>query len=427
MKGLITKTTRDKRFWAVLYVLMALLAVVSIYEGIANGIVWSQDFQYDATCALIHGYDPYDMSMSFDESRLPDIANLRGFYDYYDGLGTPQRMEANQFPSLLYILTPYALIPYNLARVLWVVTNILCTAVIIWLLKKTFMAQVDERLYPVYILLMLAGTPWRNQMGVGQHTLFAVAFFLLAVYVSNLAGYTDRTVGSSRADKTETEDNGNDKAVKAGRDEFAISIASGLLLSLSYLKYTVTAPLAIYFIYKKKYKEFVISLVPHALLTGVAAMVLNESYIDMLIKPFKAASWLAGEGSIDIGAILGGSPVATVITVIVMLFILSMAFMLPEGNDELFISLATLLSLVMTYHRTYDFFIMIIIFGYFATGRMKVAEIIYFITTLAFFFVLRLFHEDAISLTVSGALYYACVISFVVVTVDKCRAGGANK
>lgn len=394
MKGFVKKATSDRRFWAVLYLLMALLSIVSIYEGIKNGLVWSQDFQYDAATALVNGYDPYDLSMDFDAGRLPDIEHLKGFYDYYDSLGTPQRMEANQFPSLLYILTAYTLLPYGAARVLWVMTNIICTAVIIWLLKKTFMARTDERLYPVFMMLMLAGTPWRNQIGVGQHTLFAFAFYLLAVYVS--------------LDDSEEEG-------------FCRALPAGLLLSLSYLKYTVTAPLALYFIYKRKWKAFIISLIPHILLTGAAAYMLHEPYADMLIKPLKVASALAGEGSIDIGALTHGSPVGLVVTAAVMIFIFTAALIMPEGNDELFVSLAALLSLVMTYHRSYDFFIMIIVFGYFATGRMKTAEIIYLITTLAFFFVLRVFHENVISLTVSGALYYACVISFVVISIDKIK------
>lgn len=394
MKGFVKKATSDRRFWAVLYLLMVLLSIVSIYEGIKNGLVWSQDFQYDAATALVNGYDPYDLSMDFDAGRLPDIEHLKGFYDYYDSLGTPQRMEANQFPSLLYILTPYTLLPYGAARVLWVMTNIICTAVIIWLLKKTFMARTDERLYPVFMMLMLAGTPWRNQIGVGQHTLFAFAFYLLAVYVS---------------------------LDDSGEESFCRALPAGLLLSLSYLKYTVTAPLALYFIYKRKWKAFIISLIPHILLTGAAAYMLHEPYADMLIKPLKVASALAGEGSIDIGALTHGSPVGLVVTAAVMIFIFTAALIMPEGNDELFVSLAALLSLVMTYHRSYDFFIMIIVFGYFATGRMKAAEIIYLITTLAFFFVLRVFHENVISLTVSGALYYACVISFVVISIDKIK------
>ena len=418
MKRFIKQATADRRFWIMLYVLLALMAVVSIYEGIGNGIVWSQDFQYDAAEALVNGYDPYDISMDFDEAKLPDIGYLKGFYEYYDGLGTPQKMEANQFPSLLYILAPYTLVPYDIARILWVITSILSTAVIIWLLRKTFMSGVDERLYPVFIMLMLAGTPWRNHMGVGQHTLFAVAFFLLAVYISegDMSGISD----SSMAGETET-------PAAAGR-AWGRTVLSGLLLSVSYLKYTVTAPLAVYFIYKRKWKEFVISLVPHLVLTGTAAFILHESFIDMLIKPLKVASALSAKGGIDIGVLTGGSPVGLVITALAMIFLIAAALLLPEGNDELFISTAVLLSLVMTYHRTYDFFIMIIVFGYYATGRMKTAEIIYFITTLAFFFVLRIFHENVISLTVSGALYYACVIAFVVVVVEKCRMhkGGVN-
>lgn len=413
MKRFIKQATADRRFWIVLYVLLALMAVISIYEGIGNGIVWSQDFQYDAASALVNGYDPYDMSMDFDEAKLPDIAYLKGFYEYYDGLGTPQKMEANQFPSLLYILAPYTLVPYDIARILWVITSILSTAVIIWLLRKTFMSGVDERLYPVFIMLMLAGTPWRNHMGVGQHTLFAVAFFLLAVYVSTGGHMSDMPDSISSA--------GEAAAAASSGTTWQRTVASGLLLSVSYLKYTVTAPLAIYFIYKRKWKEFVISLVPHLILTGTAAVILHESFTDMLLKPLKVASALSSKGGIDIGVLTGGSPLGLVITALAMIFLIAAALLLPEGNDELFISTAVLLSLVMTYHRTYDFFIMIIVFGYYATGRMKTAEIIYLITTLAFFFVLRIFHENVISLTVSGALYYACVIAFVVVVVEKCR------
>ena len=392
MKGRIGRLTADRRFWTALYVLMALLAVVSVYEGICNALEMSQDFQYDAACALINGYDPYDLSLNFSKDRIPDIEGLKQFYGYFEGMGTPQKMEANQFPSLLYILTPYALMPYIPARILWLITNLLCTGVIIGLLRNTFMSRVDERLYPVFMMLMLAGTPWRNQLGVGQHTLFAVACFILAVTVA---------------------ENGREEKSAAG------TAAAGLLLSLSYLKYTVTAPLALYFIYRRRWKEFVISLVPHAVLTGVAAFILKEPYTDMLTKPLAVASALTGEGGIDVGVLTGGAAWSTGITAAVMLFILALALMMPEGNDELFISTAALLSLVMTYHRTYDYFIMIIVFGYFATGRMRAAQTVYLITTFAIFFVLRIYNESVISLTVSGALYYACVIAFVVISAEK--------
>jgi hypothetical protein len=314
-------------------------------------------------------------------------------------------MEANQVPSLLYILTPYALLPYIPARILWLITNLLSTGVIIGILRYTFMKRTDERLYPVFMMLMLAGTPWRNQLGVGQHTLFAVACFLLAVLVSD------------------TGDGAEDGAFQDRKRKALRIVGAGLLLSLSYLKYTVTAPLALYFIYRRRWKEFAISLVPHIVLTGVAAYELKAPYFDMLTKPLKVASALTGEGSIDVGALTRGASWTVVVTGLIMLFILAAALMLPDGNDELFISTAALLALVMTYHRTYDFFIMIIVFGYFATGRMRAAEIIYLITTFAIFFVLRIYNESVISLTVSGALYYACVIAFVVIMTENMIKG----
>lgn len=390
MRGYIKKITADNRFWAVLYFLVTLLSVVSVYEGIRNAITWSQDFQYDASAALMAGIDPYDMSLDPDEDKLRSVEKLNEFYSYFEGLGTPQKMEANQFPSLLYILTPYALMPYKAARWAWLITNLILTSVIIMLLKKTFMKDVDERLYPVFIMLMLSGTPWRNQLGVGQHTIFALAFFLLAVYLSE----------------------------KEEKGVLGNPVTVGLVLSLSYLKYTVTAPLAIYFIYRKKWKELLISLLPHLVLTQVAAAVLGESFSDMLIKPLKVASALSAQGSIDVGVLTGGASYTVVITGGIMIFLVILAVMMPAGMDELFISTAILLSLIMTYHRTYDFFIMIMVFGYFATGRMKTAEIIYLITTLMFFFILRVFNENVICLTISGALYYACVIAFVVISCE---------
>jgi hypothetical protein len=405
MKGRIGRVTADKRFWAALYILMALLAVISVYEGICNALEMSQDFQYDAACALINGYDPYDLSLDFSADRIPDIEGLKQFYGYFESMGTPQKMEANQFPSLLYILTPYVLMPYIPARILWLITNLLSTGVIIGILRYTFMKRTDERLYPVFMMLMLAGTPWRNQLGVGQHTLFAVACFLLAVLVSD------------------TEDGADDGVLQDRKRKAIRIVGSGLLLSLSYLKYTVTAPLALYFIYRRRWKGFAISLVPHIVLTGVASYELKEPYIDMLTKPLKVASALTGEGSIDVGALTRGASWTVVITGLIMLFILAAALMLPDGNDELFISTAALLALVMTYHRTYDFFIMIIVFGYFATGRMRAAEIVYLITTFAIFFVLRIYNESVISLTVSGALYYACVIAFVVIMTENMIKG----
>ena len=75
------------------------------------------------------------------------------------------------------------------------------------------------------ILFMISGTPYRNQLGVGQHTLFSFMFFLIAVYACQ-----------------KNEERKDPK-------KFKLSIA--VPLAVSYFKYTLTAPLALYFLYKK--------------------------------------------------------------------------------------------------------------------------------------------------------------------------------
>lgn len=362
--------TDNKRFWIVLYTVMGILAAVSLYGGIRNASVWSQDFQYDAAKALTMGINPYDESLSPDK-RL-ESPGLAEFYRYYSDMGTPQRMEANQFPSLLLLLYPYTLLPYNAARMAWLISNLIFTCLIILLLRLTFMKEMDERLFGVLMLLMIAGTPWRNQIGVGQHTLFSLMFFLLAVWLSE-----------------------KDKRV-----------LSGLSLCLSYFKYTVTAPLALYFIYKRRWKEFILSVIPHVLGTAAGAVLLHESFADMIIKPLKVASALTGEGSLDIGALTGGASWSVFITLAVMLLLFFAAVRLPQGNDALMISALTMVSLIMTYHRTYDYFILIIVFSYVASDSSAYFMTAFTLLVFAVFFVLRIFHEASWSLFTVGCFYY---------------------
>ena len=385
MKGFseqISKFARSRVFYIILFGIMGLLAAMSVYAGIRNAYRFSQDFQYDAAKALMLGIDPYEVSLEGRQS--PDIPELREYYEYYESIDAPQRMEANQFPSLLYLLMPYCFFGAKTARVLWLISNLVFTALIILLLKRTFMKQTDKRLFVVFILLMLAGLPWRNQLGVGQHTLFSVMFFLLAVWLS---------------------------------DEKEMPVLSGLALAVSFFKYTVTVPLAVYFIYKRRWKELLISVLPHLAGTAAAAFVLKEPVSDMIIKPLKVASALTGEGSMDVGALMGGSSLSLLVTVLLMAFLLIFAMICPEENDRLLISLCILVSLVMTYHRLYDFFIMAAVFAYFDEKKDTAAEIFYLLTCFDVFFIPRLMHESEVSLIIAGVPYYIFTVYLMATAV----------
>ncbi|MBO6111584.1 MAG: DUF2029 domain-containing protein [Lachnospiraceae bacterium] len=390
---IINRFSRSRELYIMIYVIMGLLAAVSVFAGIRNALIFSQDFQYDAAKALLYGTDPYDVSL--EGMKSPDVDGLSEFYSYYESIGAPQRMEANQFPSLLYLLAPWCFFSAKRARVLWLVSNLLFTGFIIVLLRHTFFKETDKKLFFIFVLLMIAGTPWRNQIGVGQHTLFSVMFFLLAVYLS---------------------------------EEKRMPVPAGIALAVSYFKYTVTAPLAVYFIYKRRWKELIISVIPHIAGTAIAAVSLKGSFPDMIIKPLKVASSLSGEGSMDIGAIMGGGIACVVVTVLLMLFLIAAGFICPKGNDRLIISLCVLLSLIMTYHRLYDFFIMIFVFAYFdeREGGSPAAEIFYLLTCFDVFFIPRLLHESEAGLIIAGVPYYLFTVYILIAVAEKIRNKGGG-
>ncbi len=374
----------------VLIVVLALAAAASLAAGVRNAVLWSQDFQYDAAKALVCGYDPYDLSLA-PESGYDEIGQLRDFYEYFENMGTPQRMEANQFPSLLYILAPYTFLPWKTAKTAWLLTNLLCSAVIARLLRHTFLKDTQFHLYAAFMLLMIAGTPWRNQLGVGQHTLFAFMFFLAA----------------------------------AALEEKGYWIPASLALSLSYLKYTVTAPLALYFLYKRKWKTFLCSLIPHLIGTAAAAAVLKEPLPDMILKPLKVASALSGEGSIDIGVWLRNPGLTAAFTGLLFAVLLFAVLKLEPGRDRTVLALLILCSLIMTYHRSYDFFVIIAAAGLFQEENLfpegergrklwMLSAVWYVILLCWFFFGMRFLRESTPSLIFGAVLYYG--FTFLILT-----------
>lgn len=361
-----------KHYKKILILILAALALISVLQGCRNAAQYSQDFQWDAAKVMTLKMNPYDESLEPSDRLL-----ALGYDEYY------KQMEANQFPSLLILLMPYTVLPPLTARYAWIVSNLIFTGLIIYLLRRTFMKNMAGDSFVITALLMLAGTPWRNQMGVGQHTLFAFAFFLLAVWLLE------------KTEQCEAEGNSKNAAV--------CSVLSGLALCVSYFKYTLTAPLALYFLYKRRYKELAVSVIPHVILTAVSALWLSDSFLNMIIKPLRVAGALSGEGSMDIGAMLGGGSFTMLLTVILMAVLLVLVMFMREGEDLLVISVLLLWSLVITYHRSYDYWVMVLPFAWIKSKRMLT---MYGILVLTVFFGLRLFHESDASLAVTALFYY---------------------
>lgn len=370
-------------------VILSALMLLSVLAGCKNAIAYSQDFQYDAAKTLAMGINPYDESLN-----PTGILDSFGMEEYY------KQMEANQFPSLLFLLFPYVCLSPLMARYAWLLSNLIFTVAIIFLLKKTFFEKFDELDFAIVALLMVSGTPWRNQIGVGQHTLFSLMFFLIAVYF---------------ADK------------KPVNKEWLNVLISALALSVSYFKYTLTVPIGLYFIYKRKWKELFISVIPHLLLTEVAAIILKDSFINMLLKPLKVANALTSEGSMDIGSMLGGGYFTMVLTVALIGLLLALVMFVPQGNDNLIISMLTVWSLIITYHRVYDHFVLIIplcvLTGFGISKDLKKDIDLYFIVLLIGFdfYIMRIFDSSGGVILPVIFLYYVYAAYITAKTVMKCQ------
>lgn len=116
---------------------------------------------------------------------------------------------------------------------------------------------------------------------------------------------------------------------------------------MSFFKYTITAPLTLYLVYKRKYKVIEISVAMHMVLTVVSALWLGENL----------NSFISNKTIYQILVVFLG---------LILLHIIFRAERMDQKTDMVILSLLTIFSLVFVYHRNYDFFVMVIPLAYWA-------------------------------------------------------------
>lgn len=401
MTNSVQKLLNNRKVQILIIVILSAFAAISVFQGVRNAIEVSQDFQWDAARAIVERVDPYELSMHPEMEIESDILN--SFYKLFTDKGLKQKMEANQFPSLLFILIPYTFLTPLAARYAWIVTNLLLTGLSIWLLRQTFLKNLSTFSYWVCILLMLSGTPFRNQLGVGQHTIFSFSFFLLAVWL--------------------------DEAQIKG-DRIFITIC----LFICYFKYTLTAPLVLYMLYKKRYMEFAWSVILHILINVIAAFWLGKSILYVFINPLKVSSALSAEGGIDLGALMGGSNLSLIIGAFIAIGLTYVSFYLPKNKEYILFPLLLTWSLIITYHRTYDFFVLsampVLFCDDFAKDfGDKIKKYMFFgycAVLFLIYFGLRIFNENTMSKIIVGFVYYVFAIALFYLAIRLTGRKGEN-
>ena len=294
---------------------LTVAAAASVVAGFVNG--WREyDFQWDPAKLLFMKDNPYLYTLQ----RKPVLHP--GFMQQY--------IDANQVPSCLMLLAPFTLLPQLTANYVWDVCNLLFTATFLLLVWKLWLKEKGAGVFWVVTCLFLAGMPWRNLVGNGQHLMFSLSFFIASIWA-------------------------------AERRRFWLA---GILLAFSMFKYTTTAPMALVFICRRELKPLIVCGVMHIAMTLWAGWWLDECPVALILQAFTAGSMLVAQGQADIASLvvsLSSSKADArfwafagyVIWGFVCAFV---ALWRRHDNDwYLRLTILAIASNVLCYHRSYDF------------------------------------------------------------------------
>jgi hypothetical protein len=185
----------------------------------------SGDFQWSPTKELLQHQNPYEsfLSEKIFLAQMP-LYPLTGYI----------------------LLIPYALMDWEYARIAWALTNYLATFVLLYCLQIIW--KIKNKMFVVFLCsaFLISGS-FRDVIRYGQHDLFVLALFVLAIVLS-----------------------------KKNKD------IAGVFLGLSWFKYSITFPLSLYFIFKRELKLLLIGILTQCFLFIAVSLWLWQSPIHIL-------------------------------------------------------------------------------------------------------------------------------------------------
>lgn len=238
--------------------------------------------------------------------------------------------QAPNYPaSGLVFLWPYAVWEWSIAKTLWAFSNILFTAVILFCLFRLLPKDTPGAMKLLLATLFVIGTPWRNGVGNGQHALFTLSFFLLAVIMLSRS------------------------------NSFA-----GIPLAISWFKYTIAFPLSLFFARSRNgWSAILVAAAIHAFLTVFAAVWVGTSPFNLLLGPIQVAQSATGRGNLDVFAIASAFGLSSNLVPALFAFVILAItyFAVRRDIDELScLSTLSMASMTVVFHGGYDFVVLVI-------------------------------------------------------------------
>lgn len=291
----------------ILLLLGVILASISILKGIANGLLGQ----------------PID----FMHQQFRDICYNR------DASGIPQ------FPSTMLLIFLLGLFSYRTAQVIWLILQFFFTGALIFFFRGTFFKKWNRVDYLIMILLMISGAPWRTNLSNLQYTLCSFTFYMCGIWLLENGG------GGMKGD-----------------------IAAGIAFSFSFFKIQLIVPLMAVLLYKRKWIPFAVMVTSQIIALIAACLWFGDFWMLTFAKISDILSLNSGaSGYIDFGVIFRSAYLKYAATLLCIVLIIVISWKLKKTqciNEELkyhmYFSWLLLCSLVIFYHRSYDYFMCII-------------------------------------------------------------------
>ncbi len=318
-----------------------LIASISLLKGIYNANIHSNDFNYSPAVMVWEGNNHYDH-------------RLNG--------GTFMQSQNGEYLQALYILYyPFTVIPWEYAKILWMIINVFLAIFLPFFIGKKFELQKDT--LAVLICLFIAGTPSRNVIGNGQLGLVIMFFLFIPFYFKNF---------------------------------FYI-----LLSGISYLKYNIGYLLFLYFLSNKEIKKLIISLIIVFIGWISYCHITNTNLIDNLFQPLQLALHLKITSEFPYGLsflkilFYDFKYIDHSIFLTSILFSFMLLILINKIKDNhLKLSQFCLIILFLSPHQIYDYILLMPLLAYslknFSNGKIYQLNII---MILYFYFGLRIIKE----------------------------------
>jgi len=294
---------------------LTLVVIISIAVTVKNTLfipTASLDLQlrYNAAVLLRSQYNPY--------IPHPEIAIGKDAEESYP-------------PSIICMLVPLSFLSFSMAKTVWMLLNFLCTGLILRLLylfvSEKEQGTISPHLFIISAALFLSSTPWRVAIANGQFTLIALAATLFAIFLSEKNKH----------------------------------ILAGIILSVAMIKYPVTLFIPLLFLLRGKWLSVCIMAGIHISLTIAAGYWVSVNPIKLIWQSVIANSGNVNLGTADLGIFLGHAPVLYACSALIFIA-LFLNYSIQRRHEPMIdmVSVTFLMTLLLMYHRIYDFSVLII-------------------------------------------------------------------